>query len=698
MVMDQLTTFPPTGSFRDSRAHRLFKIAVATSVTAWIASFVPKSQAFQLGLILFVATFAIAWLATHSTAFGEGAASLLNRFADFMERRGAFRSNPQVEVPKFALIRAGFGLLLMQRALWIVYYLAPADWNDPLLLFFVFAGLVAAFFVFAGFLTQYSLAFLVLLQWQSGDVVMQTFTLGNYIAAMLALLLMFANAGAHLSVDGWLARRWPAAAWSMLSYYPDGLPPARTLQIAKFLTLLCYWCVCIYSLMTHLSEEAWMTGAAGPLLLASSFVSRYHEQFAAFFELGPWAVLVGKIGLWGMLPWYALLLPLVLAGGVWRSYALIWAVLFFCLSLFVLQLGWLAHFEFLLLAGLFWQSSFIDRPRTLQVAYDDRCNLCDNTVRFIKRVDIFRRVELRPLSTNLDWLASHGIDATSASTDLYGIDGSRGDRKYCGYDFYIALSRNLLLLLPLYIPLLIGKWTGIGPAIYRFIADRRTRYFGVCELPRHKHEYRFVPSGRLANDRIVRADPIVPTSLHIVFLASVYLVTAPALFAGWRGVPLPTPLASAASAAAHIYGIGAINVFNRSDLALSENWFTLSTVDAAGKETLLPLTSITGTRLPMHNSDRVYFGKTGIFRRATIGKEGCFFEKYASMMVYLASGFADQASDKPTNFIYRQYHQPLPDFDAVVAGIFGVQPASERCSQIFVVPAASSATRSSVAR
>ena len=465
-------------------------------MSGYVATFAPV-------YLFFFLTLGIASLAANIRPVGQAIANFLNWFADSLARRGAFRSDPEREAPKFALIRIAFGLFMVQRAYWVFFYLYPTDWADAQLFLFVVASGLCAALVCVGLLTQYALIFLVLVQWQVGDAVMGTSTLGNDIAAMLSLLLIFANAGAHLSVDGWLARR-KVVAWSQLGYYPHGIPSKEGLQIAKFLGLLSYWGVCVYSLAAHLSEPAWMSGVAGPMLLTNNFMCRFYSEFTSFFELGHWAVALGKLSLWSMLPWYGLLLPFVLLGGIWRTYAIAWAVLFFCLSLFVLHLGWLAEFEFLFFAALFWQRVFIAGPG-VHLAYDDRCNLCDRTVKIVKLLDIFRQVELRPISQNGDWLRRHGIEHEAAMRDLCGVDVERG-RHFAGYNLYVALSRHLLLLLPLYVPLLLGRWSGIGPAVYRYIADRRTALFGVCEMPSRKPEYAYLPVGRPCATGIRRSD------------------------------------------------------------------------------------------------------------------------------------------------------------------------------------------------
>ena len=47
----------------------------------------------------------------------------------------------------------------------------------------------------------------------------------------------------------------------------------------------------------------------------------------------------------------------------------------------------------------FWTKIGIDNRRKIRIFYDDRCNLCDKTVRFIGIVDLFGRVIFAPLSS-----------------------------------------------------------------------------------------------------------------------------------------------------------------------------------------------------------------------------------------------------------------------------------------------------------
>jgi predicted DCC family thiol-disulfide oxidoreductase YuxK len=600
-------------------------------------------------------------------------ATLLSRLAAWLTRRGAFVSNPEQEAPKFALIRIAFGLFLIERAFWIVAYLVPSDWGQPSVWLPAMAGLLCGVLVMLGLLTQYVLVYLIVFQWQMGDMLLGTYTLGNWIAAMLSVLLIFANAGANFSLDRLLLKRGTFAGKAISAFYYDNrLPSESGLQIAKLITLACYWCVCLYSLFVHLGEPAWMSGSAGPLLLTNNFMSRYSSEFSWLLSQGPIPVFLARVSLWAMLPWYLLLLPFVLLGGWFRTYVIVWAVLFFALSLFILQLGWLAQFEFLLLAGLFWTETFISGANRLQVAYDDRCNLCDRTVTFVKAVDLFRRVQLKPLSKNIPWLLELGIDPDDAQKDLYAVDASNG-KAVKGYEFYVLLSKHVLLLLPLHPLLIIGRYLG-GPAIYRFVAERRTRMFGVCQIPTAKPEYALLQAGQMVRKDIGPGDPISTVFCHVGALLICFVISLPVSYLVEKP---PTILheiqrfVAAPTNAAILYGVGPINVFNSTDLRMAENWFTISKRTKYGLEQLLPIFSEDGKRLAAHRSDRVYFGRTAMFRRGVIGKDGCQFEAFGWVITYVV----ESEHLNGDTLVYRQYAEPLPGLDLLLRGQY---MASER--------------------
>lgn len=275
----------------------------------------------------------------------------------------------------------------------------------------------------------------------------------------------------------------------------------------------------------------------------------------------------------------------------------------------------------------------------------------------------------------------HGIDPSHAQTDLYGVEAAGKGHIEKGYEFYVLLTKHVLLLLPFYPLLVVGRYIG-GPAIYRFIADRRTRLFGVCERPSLKPDYALLVPGAQATREIGARNPIAPTAMHVAFLAFVYLISIPAPFLGWSGKPFPDPLqklTTTAAKAAHFYGIAPINVFNKDDLRLAENWYVLYAEGPSGERTRLPVLSEDGKRLAIRKLDRLYFGNTLAFRRGSIGKSGCLFDNYRDQLQYLS-----QMHQGPVDhFEYVQYLQVLPSTDRMLQGELVKNPASKGCTVSF---------------
>lgn len=662
-------------------------LLIAILLMVWTSAQLWQITRYTQTLSAFFVTLIILQILSQRTVVGELVAAWCLSFANFLDNRGAFRTNIVTEIPKFALIRICFGVFLIQRAFWIIYYATPDDWQNPALITAMALDFLSACMICFGLLTQVAFSYLILIQWQIADKVLGTNTLGNDIAAMLAFLLMIVNAGAHLSVDSLLLKKnCKIGACLKRFYYADGFPPAATVQIAKFLALLSYWCVCIYSLALHLNEPAWMDGTAGPYLLTNNLMSAYAAEINTLLESFPGAVLITRIMLWAMLPWYALIIPFVLFGGIWKSYIIIWAVLFFTLSLFVLQLGHLAHFEFLLLAALFWQSTFIKDVKTFDLAFDDRCNLCDRTVQFIKFSDIFSRVNLRPLSQNKEWLIVKNISLPDARADLYGVDNRQGGKVYSGYELYIALSKQVFLLVPFFPILMLGKSLSIGPSVYRWIADRRTRLFGVCQLNAKKPDYLESKHAENAQRSLTKNDPIVYTCLHVSMMALGFLIAVPAPYLGWHGAAslgVASRIVSQWAESAHIYGIAPINVFNEADLKMAEKWFTLEALRESAQKEFIPIFTPTGHRLAMHSSDRIYFGFTLKFRRRAIYRDGCMYNNFKERIISVARLYAMRSTTKVDSFLYTQYYQPLPAHDGVLRGQWTPNPITVQCTVRF---------------
>ncbi|MDR7152555.1 putative DCC family thiol-disulfide oxidoreductase YuxK [Hydrogenophaga palleronii] len=592
--------------------------------------------------------------------------SAMDTFARGSEAR-VFPNSSPYEYNKFAILRILFGIVIFVRGVHVCQLLLHSELTMAVGLWSIAETLAGALLIL-GFLTQWALVFLIGAMWQYGDLVVGKATLGNDVAAILGLLLLMVNAGRFLSLDALLIKRVPALH-SVLLYY-RGLPSREGIFYAKLAALTCYWAVCIYSIAIHLNEPAWTDGSAGPLLLSNNFMSTWHAQFSTLFSTSPLAVALAKGSLWMMMLWYAAVLPFVLLGGLFRQYVIVWGWLFFALSMFALQLGYLAEIEVLLWLGIFWSIVGIDHKKRLDVLYDDRCNLCDRTVQAVTLLDIFGRIRLRPLSQNKPLLDEIGLDVRQALTDLYGV--RENDRKlYKGYDFYIQLSKTLVLLWPVVPFLLLGKALAVGPAVYRFIAARRTRLFGVCELPRQK--FQLAENAAVTQSRVPHL-----LTLHVFLLLLPFFLSVPAPYVGWSGIR------NVGARAAHIYGITPINVFNKTDLRMAENWFLLKSIDF--NETV-PLFAEDGSRLSMHASDRVYFGHTVLFRRKVIGSESCQFEKWARAVDYLSRIYLQErgAEAGQYTFNYRQIYQPLVADTEIAINNFPLVASKQLCEHTYTV-------------
>lgn len=595
------------------------------------------------------------------------------RFADILQRR-AFPSTSDFEHIKFAFLRILFGILLLNRDIQIFSALLPEEVFTPVG-YTAMAGIAASLCVTFGFMTQWTLLFLTFYMWQIGEHTLSTSTLGNDIAASLSLLLLLTSAGKFLSIDGLLTSRLKNKKWFDLLLYDEGIPSRRSIALAKFVSLLTYSMVCIFSICMHVYEPAWMSGVAGPYLLSNNFMSVYYQTFTQWFTEYPLAVYLAKYSLWVMMLWYPALIPFSLLGGVFRSYIIWWGILFFIMSSFMLQLGSLAEFEFVMWAGFFWAKTGLDKAKKLSVFYDDTCNLCDRTILAITYLDIFNRVTLRPLSKHGDLLQTYGVKPEAAMQNLYGVQEENSQEKgkvTFGYDFYMALSKNLFLLWPVLPFLYLGKWLLIGPAMYNLVARKRHEIFGFCKVPTKK---------------VVRTEPVTKEGLtvfgtavkvHVLLLAFCYMIGTPLPYLGIMAQD------NLGAKAAVYYGMAPINVFNRTDLRMAENWFTLRDIK---NDRLMPVFTKEGTRLGLHRSDRVYFGHTLVFRRAVIGTEGCSFNDWQPKLNYLSkvSLYRMGAPAGIYQIEYVQYHQPLPDEEKVLAGEFVVEPITSPCTQTFEV-------------
>jgi len=506
------------------------------------------------------------------------------------------------------IIRIVLGCFLLYRLFVIAEFSLPLDPNGKVVL-----ALCLYFFLLVGFTLGIftPVSTLLLLAYQLHfNFALKTYTLGVDVTAMILMCMVLYPVGRVLSVDVLLCRRfnWLESMYRWFFY------KGRITQLvtAKAVAFFSYCLLCLYSVLLHLDEPLWMNGNAAIHLLGSSYLSNYHVVFQQLFTSYPVAIWLAKFSMIGMVLWYFLLGPAVLIGGVFRKLALFWAIAFFSLSTFVLQLSILGYIEFLLFLMLFWTHLVPINIPSVNMLYDDKCNLCDRTVRFLKFVDIVGVIRFRPISENLDKAALVGVSHAELRNDLYSWEED-SKQVYSGYDFYLHLSRRLLVLHVLYPILLVFKWIKIGPIVYRVIAQRRIEIFGVCKLPVDTESKHIVRVDR-CNQGVLKSfyPPFLVVSLMFSLFFIAILPVSPVASDFQKKFPKLVR-------SAHIFSWSRINVFNETDLKMTSHYYTAS-IKVGAEEILLPFTGSDGSRLDWHRSDRAYFGNSLRWRRAKNSK------------------------------------------------------------------------------
>lgn len=125
----------------------------------------------------------------------------------------------------------------------------------------------------------------------------------------------------------------------------------------------------------------------------------------------------------------------------------------------------------------------------ITVYLDGDCLYCRATARLIKRLDLFRRINVTSFRTDLSY-QQYGLNAEQVSEAMHLVDETdRGVNLHVGYDAILKLLRLLVLLWPLYPFAWLIQRVGLGNRFYQFLADNRifvsdARHCkdGICEL------------------------------------------------------------------------------------------------------------------------------------------------------------------------------------------------------------------------
>jgi predicted DCC family thiol-disulfide oxidoreductase YuxK len=102
----------------------------------------------------------------------------------------------------------------------------------------------------------------------------------------------------------------------------------------------------------------------------------------------------------------------------------------------------------------------------MRVLIDVRCPYCRALGRGLKALDLGKALKVEPLQEASD------LPQEALLRELHVLEGEKAHR---GYGAFLALSRRLPLLFPLYPLLLLGRVGGLGERLYQALARRRPR-------------------------------------------------------------------------------------------------------------------------------------------------------------------------------------------------------------------------------
>jgi predicted DCC family thiol-disulfide oxidoreductase YuxK len=520
--------------------------------------------------------------------------------------------DPDAELEKLAFIRIFVGLVVLARVLPIVY--GSYFYFDDVLLGSLPAATVLGAIVVAlvvcvtvGIFTPLALVALLLL-YGLFDVTAQTATLGTQILLLLIALLLLTGAGSRRSIDAmWMQRQTGTLGRFVRALYAlPGRLDENALRVCYFLVFAAYAVISFGAILLHIYDTYWREGYTLQVMLTSSYLSRAYPLFRELEALAP-NVLRGMsiVGSAGQALFQLAMFPLIFtrAGG-W--FAALWGLGFFLASAFLLELSYLPHLEILL-----WGALFVRTPsrNPIAVYYDDYCNLCKRTMQTLRAVDVVGTFQFRPVSKNAEDAARYGIELDQLGVSLHGVFR---ERVYVGYELYFLITRRAPLLW-IFAPVLwLLRAIRVGPAVYETVARNRRRMFGTCEIA--------YDANRGATARFA-----LPASRFLAGSLGTACGVFVALIYGTLFLRLPDLDSGIPRAKEGIYRLGfeVPNVFNETDLKMSDQWPVIYRQLADSSWQIVPLHAPDGQKLLYPRLvDILYFGNSLPWRRRVMENGG----------------------------------------------------------------------------
>ncbi len=287
---------------------------------------------------------------------------ITHRIAEFSRRRRALSEHGlTADLRRIDLFRIIVGALATVRY-GEMLMMAMSGTNLTATALAAGATLVAAC-VTVGFLTPVSVFVLMSTSNIIFDNYLGASTLGTMVMSICLMIVLLAPGGLTLSIDAVLVnKRWIGQLIRKLRALTGPASEDRIL-VAKLCGLFAYFCVCLYSVAWHTTDEAWMSGLIiSWVMLSPAANPDLFSHMWSFYNVFPWGfVALGKFTIAGMFAWYVLTLPGIFMGRWVRMFTIIWGLLFFLISAIVLPLQYLGWYELAFWSLLFAHSNIPDR-------------------------------------------------------------------------------------------------------------------------------------------------------------------------------------------------------------------------------------------------------------------------------------------------------------------------------------------------
>lgn len=646
--------------------------------------------------LIFVAILTMSLIVVgRSTRVAEWVTRTCQTVAGWARKRNAFPDTEVArELRRVDIARIALGVLATLRYSDILTSAIRNGSQDAIILSSI--GAILSLLILTGFLTPIALLLLMSTANVLIDNALGASTLGTMILSISLLSLFIVPAGRTFSIDSYIFKRGGMGSGLINAMYRlFGSVSSDRIIIGKLAGALAYYCLCLYSVSWHIHDPAWVSGYVLSWIMLSPAANPHYSNLAwDIYQYSPFLFInFFRLSILGMVLWYILFLPGLFAGKLVRTVIILWGLAFFLISTFVLPLSYLGWYEL-----IFWfflyayiPASSASVKRNLSILFDDRCNLCDRTVKVLSWIDVFGLLTFMPIRRNIETASRYSVTLEEGLTDLVGIEEATGKR-YDGYALYETLATRLVILWPVWPFLWLGRKLHIGPAVYRFIADRRTKLFGVCEFSTIPDRFTRFSAESDINPRESTAAFSVATKgvlLTLIIMVVLFGFRMPT-FSPRVDEQIPGSWVKAVVGSAPLaFGIGKIDVFNESDLSLFTLKFESAIVPKIGTELSNKAFNngapITGRIFAMGDQQRYTIIKfSRVMSRMNLGCDMNFWDNVSKLYVNALTSSVRSIPDSdlllivnrigwPTANDFQAYRYVSPETNVLCTGRIDIQ-------------------------